>query len=125
KPTKAIGVTSTNPNEGKSTVAANLARLISHAGGKAILVDCDLRNPSLTRSLAPGAEFGLLDVISGKRLLTDVIWTDPITSLAFIPMVATTRLPHTNEILSSAGMKKLIDALREVYDYILIDLPPL
>ena len=103
----------------------NLARLISHAGGKAILVDCDLRNPSLTRSLAPGAEFGLLDVISGKRLLTDVIWTDPITSLAFIPMVATTRLPHTNEILSSAGMKKLIDALREVYDYILIDLPPL
>jgi succinoglycan biosynthesis transport protein ExoP len=125
KPTKAIGITSTNPNEGKSTVAANLARLISHAGGKAILLDCDLRNPSLTRTLAPGAEFGLLDVISGKRLLTDVIWTDPATSTAFIPMVATTRLSHTNEILSSAGMKKLIDALREVYDYILIDLPPL
>ena len=125
KPTKAVGITSTNPNEGKSTVAANLARLISHAGGKAILLDCDLRNPSLTRTLAPSAELGLLDVISGKRLLTDVIWTDPTTSMAFIPMVATTRLSHTNEILSSAGMKKLIDALREVYDYILIDLPPL
>ncbi len=40
-------------------------------------------------------------------------------------MVATTRLSHTNEILASAGMKKLIDALREVYDYVLIDLPPL
>jgi succinoglycan biosynthesis transport protein ExoP len=125
KPTKAIGITSTHPNEGKSTIAANLARLISHAGGKAILLDCDLRNPSLTRSLAPGAELGLLDVLSGKRLLKDVVWTDPTTSLAFVPMVAKTRLSHTNEILASAGMKKLIDALREVYDYVLIDLPPL
>ncbi|MCK1404945.1 polysaccharide biosynthesis tyrosine autokinase [Bradyrhizobium sp. 76] len=125
KLTKSIGITSTHPNEGKSTVSANLARLIAHAGGKAILLDCDLRNPSLTRALAPGAELGLLDVVSGKRLLTDVIWTDPSTSLAFLPMVAKTRLSHTNEILASVGMKKLIDALREVYDYILIDLPPL
>jgi polysaccharide biosynthesis transport protein len=125
KPTKSIGITSTSPNEGKSTISANLARLIAHAGGKAILLDCDLRNPSLTRALAPGAELGLLDVISGKRLLTDVIWTDPSTSLAFLPMVAKTRLSHTNEILASGGMKKLIDALREVYDYVLIDLPPL
>jgi polysaccharide biosynthesis transport protein len=121
KPTKSIGITSTHPNEGKSTVSANLARLIAHAGGKAILLDCDLRNPSLTRALAPGAELGLLDVVSGKRLLTDVIWTDPTTSLAFLPMVAKTRLSHTNEILASGGMKKLI----EVYDYVLIDLPPL
>jgi succinoglycan biosynthesis transport protein ExoP len=125
KPTKAIGITSTQPNEGKSTISANLGRLIAHAGGKAILLDCDLRNPSLTRALAPGAELGLLDVISGKRLLTDVVWTDPATSLAFVPMVSKTRLSHTNEILASAGMKKLIDALREVYDYVLIDLPPL
>jgi polysaccharide biosynthesis transport protein len=125
KLTKSIGITSTHPNEGKSTVSANLARLIAHAGGKAILLDCDLRNPSLTRALAPGAELGLLDVVSGKRLLTDVLWTDPTTSLAFLPMVAKTRLSHTNEILASGGMKKLIDALREVYDYVLIDLPPL
>jgi succinoglycan biosynthesis transport protein ExoP len=125
KPAKAIGITSTHPNEGKSTIAGNLARLISHAGGNAILLDCDLRNPSLTRALAPRAELGLLDVISGKKLLTDVIWTDPATSLAFVPMVARTRLSHTNEILASAGMKKLIDALCGVYDYVLIDLPPL
>jgi polysaccharide biosynthesis transport protein len=124
-PAKAIGITSTNPAEGKSTIASNLARLISHAGGKAILLDCDLRNPSLSRSLAPDAELGLLDVLSGKRLLKDVVWTDPTTSLAFVPMVAKTRLSHTNEILASAGMKKLVDALREVYNYVLIDLPPL
>ena len=125
RPAKAIGITSTQPNEGKTTIAANLARLISHAGGKAILLDCDLRNPSLTRALAPEAEVGLLDVLSGKKLLTDVIWTDPATSLSFLPMAARARLSHTNEVLASAGMKKMIEALRQVYDYVLIDLPPL
>ena len=125
KPLKVIGITSTHPGEGKSTVAANLGRLISHAGGSAILLDCDLRNPSLTRSLAPAAEIGLLDVVSGKRLLKDVIWTDPATSLSFVPMVAKIRLSHTNEILASASMKMLVDELRESYDYVLVDLPPL
>jgi polysaccharide biosynthesis transport protein len=125
RPGKVIGITSTRPNEGKSTIAANLSRLISHAGGKAVLLDCDLRNPSLTRALAPRAELGLLDVISGKKLLTDVVWKDPMTSLGFLPMATKARLSHTNEILASASMKKLIEALREVYDYVLIDLPPL
>jgi polysaccharide biosynthesis transport protein len=125
KPTRVFGITSTHPGEGKTTVSANLARLIAHAGGRAILLDCDLRNPSLTRALSPGAELGLLDVVSGKRSLTDVIWTDPATSLTFVPMVASTRLSHSNEILASMAMKKLIDGLREIYDYVLIDLPPL
>jgi succinoglycan biosynthesis transport protein ExoP len=125
KRNKTIGVTSTLPNEGKSTIAANLARLISHAGGKAILLDCDLRNPSLSRALAPEAEIGLLEVISGKGLLTDAVWTDRATSLAFLPMVAKARLSHTNEVLASVAMKELVDRLRDVYDYILIDLPPL
>jgi succinoglycan biosynthesis transport protein ExoP len=125
KPSKVIGITSTHPAEGKSTVAANLARLVAHAGGRAILLDCDLRNPSLTRSLSPSAEFGLLDVLAEKRSLADVIWTDPATSLTFVPMVAKTRLPHTNEILASSGMKQLVDELRKTYQYVLIDLPPL
>jgi polysaccharide biosynthesis transport protein len=125
KPVKVTGITSTHPGEGKSTIAANLGRLISHAGGSAILLDCDLRNPSLTRSLAPAAEIGLLDVLSGKRLLKDVIWTDPASSLSFVPMVAKIRLSHTNEILASASMKTLVDELRKSYDYVLVDLPPL
>ena len=113
------------PDEGKSTVAANLARLIAHAGGKAILIDCDLRNPSLTRSLAPEAESGLLEVLSGRILLTEALWTDTATSLSFLPMVAKSRLSHTNEVLASAPMKALVDSLCAVYDYVLIDLPPL
>jgi succinoglycan biosynthesis transport protein ExoP len=125
KANKIVGVTSTLPTEGKSTIAANLARLIAHAGGRAILLDCDLRNPSLTRALAPEAESGLLEVVSGKKPLADVLWTDGATSLAFLPMVTKSRLSHTNEILASAAMRDLVERLREVYDYVLIDLPPL
>jgi Homeodomain-like domain len=57
-----IGITSSLPNEGKSTIAMALAEVIAHGGGRVVLVDCDLRNPSLTRKLAPGAEAGFLDV---------------------------------------------------------------
>ena len=122
---KTIGITSTLPNEGKSTAAANLARLIAHTGGKTILVDCDLRNPSLTRALAPGAEIGLLDVLSGKCHLSEAVWADAATSLLFLPMVAQVRPAHTNEILASLEMKKLIATLEQAYDYVLVDLPPL
>ena len=125
KPNKAIGITSTQPGEGKSTIAANLARLVSHAGGKAILLDCDLRNPSLSRALAPGAELGLLDIVSGRASFKDVVLQDAATALPFVPMVTKTRLSHTNEILASPSMKKLMDSLCEVYDYVFIDLPPL
>jgi succinoglycan biosynthesis transport protein ExoP len=56
KPIRTIGITSTLPNEGKSTIAANFANLIGHSGRSVILVDGDLRNPSLSRALAPQAD---------------------------------------------------------------------
>ena len=68
KENKIIGVTSSLPNEGKSTVAANFAQLIAHAGGRVLLIDLDLRNPSLSRSLAPDAA-GVVDIISGKSAI--------------------------------------------------------
>jgi succinoglycan biosynthesis transport protein ExoP len=125
KANKVIAVTSALPNEGKSTVAANFAQLIAHGKGRAILVDGDLRNPSLSRKLAPGAAAGLLDVLAGRASLEQAVWTDPSTGLAFLPLVAKGRLSHTNEILASEAMKKLIDGLRDAYDYVVVDLPPL
>lgn len=122
---KVIAVTSSLPDEGKSTIAASLAQLMAHAGSKVILVDGDLRNPSLTRELAPSAGVGLIEVISRKASLQDVIWTEPSTNLAFLPVVAKTRIAHTSEILGSAAIKKLFDSLRETYDYVVVDLSPL
>src|SRR5262249_27860966 len=68
-PNKVIGFTSALPNEGKSTIAAAVAQLTAQGSGRVILVDCDLRMPSLSRRLAPGATAGIVDVISGARSL--------------------------------------------------------
>lgn len=122
---KVIGFTSAVPNEGKSTVAASLAQAIAQSGSRVILVDCDLRNPSLSASLAPVAEQGLVEVISGKAALNEVIWTDPTTSMTFLPTVMKSRVAQTNEILASDATKKLLDTLRLMYDYVVVDLSPL
>ena len=122
---KVIGFTSSLPMEGKSTMAAALALLIAQGGGRVILVDCDLRNPSLTRTLAPSAKAGFIDVISEKAAIEDVLWTDPKTNLSFLPAVMKSRVAHTNEILASAATKNLFDELCRRYEYIIVDLPPL
>ena len=125
KANRVIGFTSSLPNEGKSTVAVALAQLMSQVGKRTIVVDCDLRNPSLSRTLAPSANSGLLEVITGKASLEEVIWTEPSINLAFLPVVVKSRLAHSNEILYSAPMKKLFEQLRESYDYVIVDFPPL
>jgi len=122
---KIVGITSALPNEGKSTIAASLAQLIAHAGKRVIIVDCDLRNPSLSANLAPNATAGIIDVLSGARSLEEAIWRDPRTNLAFLPSAKRTPLFHTSEILSSEQTGKLFDKLRASYDYVIVDLPPL
>ena len=120
-----IGFTSSLPNEGKSTIAASLALLVAQTGARVILVDCDLRNPSLTRKLAPGAELGILDVIAGAVSLRDAVWTDPSTNLTFLPASIKTRVVNSCEFLAADATKALFENLRSNYDYVLVDLSPL
>jgi succinoglycan biosynthesis transport protein ExoP len=122
---KVIGITSAVPSEGKSTIAAALAHSISQFGGRAILVDCDLRNPSLSRDLAPNASAGIIEVLYGKVTLEDALWKEPSLNLAFLPVLSRIRVAHSSEILNTAGMKKLFEKLRYSYDYVIVDLPPL
>jgi polysaccharide biosynthesis transport protein len=122
---KVIGITSALPQEGKSTIAAALAMLAAHTGARVIVVDCDLRNPSLSRTLAPDALAGMVEVIAGERTLEDVIWKDPKTGLSVLPTVTKRPLIHTSEILSSAPTRLLFEKLRACYDYVVVDLPPL
>jgi polysaccharide biosynthesis transport protein len=125
KASQVIGITSAVPNEGKSMIALSLARLMSHAGARVILLDCDLRNPALSRRLAPSAKSGLLEVMSGEPAFDQVTWLDPSTKLTFLPAIVKPHFLHTDEILASAAAKHLIDALRKVYDYVIVDLSPL
>ncbi|MGY4234685.1 succinoglycan biosynthesis transport protein ExoP [Bradyrhizobium sp. USDA 4449] len=122
---KVIGITSSLPNEGKSTIATSFAQLLAHSGLRTILVDGDLRNPSLSARLASQARAGLLDLVLGKASISELIWTDPNTKLAFLPCVVDTRLAHSSEILGSPAMHKLIQDLRNQYDRVIIDLSPL
>ena len=122
---KVIGVTSSLPNEGKSTIATSFSQLLAHSGQRTILIDGDLRNPSLTGRLAPSAKLGLLDLLLGKATLGEVVWTDPNTNLTFLPTVVGARVPHSSEILGSPAMDRLLQDLRKQYDRIVIDLSPL
>jgi succinoglycan biosynthesis transport protein ExoP len=122
---RVIGFTSSLPHEGKSTVAASLALMMAHVGLRVILVDCDLRNPSLSRRLAPNADRGILDVIAGEISLEDAVWTDECTNLTFLPAVMKTRLMYSSEILASDSTRRLFENLQSRYDYVLVDLSPL
>ncbi|WP_026606742.1 polysaccharide biosynthesis tyrosine autokinase [Methylocapsa acidiphila] len=123
---RVIGFTSSLPNEGKSTIAANFASMIAHAGSRVILVDADLRNPSISRHLAPKSAAGLVEVAAGRIALNDAIWTDPATGLIFLPAgPESTKLLHPNEVLGSLAVNSLFDKLRGAYDYVIVDFPPL
>ena len=123
--TQVIGIVSALPREGKTTIASNLAHLAAHIGYRTLLIDGDLRNPSLTRLATPTATEGLIEILTGARVEDEVIWTDPTTGLRFLPVVARLRLTHPAEILSSNAMADLLARQRDRYDYIFIDLPPI
>jgi polysaccharide biosynthesis transport protein len=120
-----IGFTSSLPNEGKTTTAAAVALLMGQVGHRVIVVDCDLRNPSLTRALAPNATTGLVEVLCGEKSVEEVSWHCQVTGLKLLPAIVKPGLLHTNEILASAATKRLFEQLRLSYDYIVVDLPPL
>ena len=122
---KVIGFISSLPHEGKSTIAASLALLMAQASARVILVDCDLRNPSLSRRLAPNADHGILEVTAGRTTLKNALWTDQSTNLTFLPAVTNNPRICSSDILSADATGKLFENLRSRYDYVLVDLTPL
>ena len=123
---KIIGVTSALPHEGKSTVSINIASTMAQAGARVILLDGDLRNPSLSRRLAPRAKLGIVDVILGKASLEDAVWTDPSTKLTFLPAMTPHYFQpsHSTELLASSLTGQFLERLRQSYDYVVFDLSP-
>jgi polysaccharide biosynthesis transport protein len=124
-PHKVVGITSALPNEGKSTVSEALAQTAAHSGLRTLLIDGDIRNPSLTERMTPAAEVGLIEVVFGKAVLPDAIWVDPQTDLHFLPCVVTSRFSNSSDLLASPQMEKLFQLLRGQYDRIILDLSPM
>ena len=122
---KVIGVISSLPGEGKSTVAINLAQLLAMQGSRTLLIDADLRNPGATRAIGRHAEQGILEALLEGKPLKDVLLLDSKTRLAFLPAVVKRRVPHSSDLLSSSIMVNLLEELKVHFDYIVLDLPPL
>ncbi len=123
--TRVIGVTSATPDEGKSTVALALAQLIASNGASVVLVDCDLRNPSLTRSVAPKAASGIVELVFGKASIEQIVWKDQSTQMAFLPAIAHAGPPDPPSVLSSDELSRVFDELRKRYQFVIVDLSPL
>jgi succinoglycan biosynthesis transport protein ExoP len=120
-----IGIVSALPREGKATVCMNLAHLVSVSGCKTLVVDADIRNSSLTRSMAPSAEAGLLQVVSGQTALQDVIWEDPISRCDFLPSGTLQRGVSQIGSMATDSFEQLIVGLRRQYEYVFVCLPPI
>jgi polysaccharide biosynthesis transport protein len=123
---KVIGFASALPNEGKSTVAMAFGQLVALSGGRVIVVDCDLRNPTLSHLLAPAVDGGIVELLFGKASLDQVVWRDPVTGMEFLPAKSLdTPLQHSYEILAAESTKRTFEELRTKYDWIVVDLSPL
>lgn len=122
---KIIGITSALPGEGKSTIAINFARLLASQKARTLLIDADLRNPTLTRSVAPQAEAGLAEFVIDNAPLKDLLLFEERTHLAMLPSVMRRDVPMTSELLSSREMAGLLEQAKASFDYVVLDLPPL
>ena len=118
---KIIGVTSPCPQEGKSFTCANLAYSTAEAGHKVVLVDCDLRRPSVYKNLGLSLTPGLTNyLVNNER---DVIHSGVLHKNLSV-ITAGDIPPNPSELLGSQRMKETLDLLCERFDYIFLDLPP-
>lgn len=115
-------VTSAVPGEGKTTTAVNLALAMADSGRRTLLVDADLRNPSVAKTLGMEGSVGLTTVLLGDADVHDVIQTWGSAGMDVLP--AGQIPPNPSELLGSAPMEALLTGLVQDYDFVLIDSPP-
>ncbi len=123
KALKVIQVTSPVPGDGKSTLSCNLAVTMAQSGRRVLLIDADLRRPRVAKIFGIDSDIGVAAVVSGKAEIDDAIQAGPVPNLSILP--GGKRPTNPAEILSSERFKNMVDMLREKFDVIIIDTPPL
>lgn len=121
---RTIGFTSVLPGEGKTTVAANMAALLSSSGKRVLLIDVDLHQATVSKFLTPNAKFGVLDVLAGKQSLKDAIVKARENHPDILPQNARSDM-YSYEVFCSKAMQNLLNEAKKLYDYVIIDMPPL
>lgn len=122
---KVIQVTSPLPGDGKSTIVANMAVAIAKSGKSVLVIDADFRRPSMHKLLGKsrGNDAGLAAVVAGKIDPIDAAMRTEIDNLYFMP--AGQRPHNPSELLSTPEFKELLDVLRERYEFVIVDTPPI
>jgi len=122
-PPKTILITSALPREGKSTTSINTAIVLAQKGTRVLLIDADLRRPSIHRTLNMGPRIGLSNVLTGGATLQQAtVRSSLLPNLYILP--AGTPPPNPAELLASSPMFDLLAEVREQYDHIVVDTPP-
>jgi len=121
-PPRSLLVTSGLPQEGKSTTSINLATVMAQRGGRVLLIDADLRRPSIHSVLGLNSEKGLSTVVAGTTSLEDTLQTTGVENLFVLP--AGPLPPSPADSLGSASMKQLIQRCTTEFDFVIIDAPP-
>jgi polysaccharide biosynthesis transport protein len=122
-PPKVVMVTSALPQEGKTTTSINTAVVLAQKGVRVLLIDADLRRPSIHKTLGMGPHSGLSNVLTGSTSLEHAITRTAILPNLFV-LPAGTPPPNPAELLASSNMRDVLNELREQYDHIVIDTPP-
>ena len=117
-----VGVTSSMRGEGKSTTAVNLSYVLAESGNKVLLIDGDLRIPSIAKKLGVNNAQGLTDLLLNKDVDMEAFKSELLDTWYILPSGAIP--PNPSELLGSERMAVLLEHLREQFDYIVIDLPP-
>lgn len=115
-------VTSTEPADGKTFIATNIASVYQLMGKKVIIIDLDLRRPSVGKTLQLEAQKGISNYLIGQVELEDIIISHPDYGFDIIP--AGTLPPNPSELIKTAKTKQVLEHLKETYDYIIIDCSP-
>ncbi len=120
---KIIQVTSPTKGDGKSLMIANLAVSIAQSGKKVILIDADCRRPRQHKIFGLSAPVGLTNVLAGEVELEAAVQRSCVPGLDLLP--AGPVRPNPAELLTTPRFQELLDGLRDAYDYVLVDTPPL
>ena len=120
---KVLQVNSPDPRDGKTTMACNLAVSFAQAGKRTVIVDTDLRRARMHKAFGSEREPGISDVVRGASELTDVISASGIENLSLLSAGRPTSKPA--ELLTSLKFEQMIEQLRDLYDVVIVDCPPL
>ncbi len=122
-PPKVILITSALPQEGKTTTSINTAIVLAQKGTRVLLIDADLRRPSIHKTLGMGPRTGLSNVLTGSATLQQATVRSTLLPALFV-LPAGTPPPNPAELLASTNMKDVLEELRAQYDHIVVDTPP-